>query len=183
MQAFSERMFDIFSNEHLSSATMQALAMDVLFSMKDFPFKLPPEAVYVLRASSLVEGLGTSFMENFNGVKDILPVLMKNLPRAMGADANLISICINEATSLPLTLHKLKTIITNLSSEDLHIKISRETLELVAESLKGYLRGIALGMILILVSFYLLNFTFPFNKIFSLIFFALGAIRIFSAFR
>ncbi|WP_294963520.1 hypothetical protein [Sulfurimonas sp.] len=68
---FTSKMFEIFSNDNLDSESMQQLAFDVLESTKNLPFKLPSDAIYILRVSAIIEGLGTTYIENFNGVKDI----------------------------------------------------------------------------------------------------------------
>ena len=64
MAQFSQKMFEIFSNDNLSSESMQKLAFEVLESTRDLPFKLPSDAVYILRVSAIVEGLGTTYIEN-----------------------------------------------------------------------------------------------------------------------
>jgi predicted unusual protein kinase regulating ubiquinone biosynthesis (AarF/ABC1/UbiB family) len=56
---FTERMFDIFGNDALDSGSMQKLAFEVLEQTRNLPFKLPQEAIYILRVSAIIEGLGT----------------------------------------------------------------------------------------------------------------------------
>ncbi|MHC1788196.1 ABC1 kinase family protein [Solidesulfovibrio sp.] len=153
MMEFAERIFDIFGDAGLSAASMQALAFSVLDSMKDLPFKVPQDIVYVMRASTLIEGLGTIYIENFNGVKDILPLLRQNLSRALGAEAGLFPTLRSELTSLPLTLRRAKTVLTDLSEANLRVKLSPETLEFAGERLRRHLRPVALGMLLIAAGF------------------------------
>lgn len=183
MMEFSERMFDIFGDAGLSAASMQALAFSVLASMKDLPFKVPQDVVYVMRASSLIEGLGTTFVPNFNGVKDILPLLRKNLARAMGAEAGLFPTLRSELTSLPLTMRRVKTVLTDLSESNLRVKLSPETLEYAGERLRPYLRRLALGLLLLAAAF-LVAVTRPPHAVFlAWVLFAAGAVRIWLALR
>jgi ubiquinone biosynthesis protein len=84
---FARKMFNIFSNDNLSSESMQKLAFDVLESTKNISFKLPSDAIYILRVSAIIEGLGTTYIENFNGIKDILPTLQNNIPRALAENS------------------------------------------------------------------------------------------------
>lgn len=84
MSTIAEELFGIFSSEHLDATNMQDLAFGVLDLLHDQPFKLPQDVIYVMRVSSLLEGLGTQYVANFNGVKDILPILKQNLSRALG---------------------------------------------------------------------------------------------------
>lgn len=183
MMEFSERMFDIFGNASLSAASMQALAFSVLASMKDLPFKVPQDVVYVMRASTLIEGLGTTFIENFNGVKDILPLLRKNLARAMGAEAGLFPTLRSELTSLPLTLRRAKTVLTDLSESNLRVKLSPETLEYASELLRPCLRRIALGLLLFAAAFLVAVMRPPHAAPIAWTLFAAGAVRIWLALR
>ncbi len=178
MQELAERMFDIFGNENLSAVTMQTLAFDVLDSMRELPFKIPQELVYVMRTSSLIEGLGTTFIENFNGVKDILPVLQKNIPRALGAGTGLFPTLKDEILALPLTARRLKLIISDLSEENLHIKLSGETLELLGEYVRAYLKPIGIGAIFITAAFFVEYLKFPYHQTVAIVLFLLGALRV-----
>jgi len=183
MMEFSERMFDIFGNASLSAASMQALAFSVLDSMKDLPFKVPQDVVYVMRASTLIEGLGTTYIENFNGVKDILPLLRRNLARAMGAEAGLFPTLRSELTSLPLTLRRAKTVLTDLSESNLRVKLSPETLEYAGECLRPYLRRVALGILLLVAAFLVALTRPPHAGPIAWTLFAAGAVRIWLALR
>ncbi len=178
MQELAERMFDIFGNENLNATSMQNLAFDVLDSMRELPFKVPQELVYVMRASSLVEGLGTSFIENFNGIKDILPVLIKNINRALGAENRLFPTFKSELMSLPLTVRRLKIIITHLSEDNLHIKLSGETMEILGEYVRAYLKPIGMGVLLITAAFFVQNLSFFHHQEVAVILFILGVLRV-----
>jgi len=129
MTELAQKMFDIFGDDTLDAISMQELAFSVMASMRDFPFKLPQEAVYILRASAIIEGLGTSYIDNFNGVKDILPILQKNIPRALGADNGIIEALADEMGSLPLTLRQIRTSIQKISEDELRVHLSERQLE------------------------------------------------------
>ncbi|MDK2955810.1 MAG: ubiquinone biosynthesis protein [Desulfovibrionales bacterium] len=133
---FAERMFDILGNENLSAASMQALIFEVLDSMKELPFKLPQEVVYVMRVSALIEGLGAAHIENFNGVKDILPELQKNLGRALGAEAGLFPTMTQEVKDIPLTIRRLKTTLADLSDGSLQVRLSPDSVDLFLNALR-----------------------------------------------
>jgi ubiquinone biosynthesis protein len=174
---FAERMFDIFGNIDLDAASMQKLALDVLFSMKDMPFKMPQEVVYVLRASTLIEGLGTNYVENFNGVKDILPVLREKLPKALGFDQGMVSQVRREISTLPMTLKRVKTIITDLSEQKLQIKISPHTVDQINERLRRLLRPLVTGLLFILTAFFILQLDLAYGRWLAGGLFALGVLR------
>lgn len=157
MQELAERMFDIFGDENLDAASMQQLAFDLLASMKELPFKLPQEAIYMLRTSAIIEGLGTTYIENFNGVKDILPILQRYIPQALGSNERLLKLLKQEATGMPLTMRRVKKIVTDLSEHALHVHMHPDSLDLLVEKQKKWLRPIGRGMLLILTAFFLLQ--------------------------
>ena len=173
----SERMFDIFGNENLSSESMQKLAFDVLNSTRDLPFKLPQEAIYILRVSAIIEGLGTTYIENFNGIKDILPILQDNIPKALGADESILESIIKEFKSLPLTVHHVKSSIKQISDGELKVELSLSQLEWLKKELKAYLKPFLLGTILLLSALFTLTYD-PSLKEVALVLFTLGLARI-----
>ncbi len=138
MAQFSQKMFEIFSNDNLSSESMQKLAFEVLESTRDLPFKLPSDAVYILRVSAIIEGLGTTYIENFNGVKDILPILKDNLPKALGVKTTISQIVLDELESFPKFIKNLKQLVAKGSKGELEVQINKEQLEFIKKDLKEY---------------------------------------------
>lgn len=153
---FTSRMFEIFSNENLSSESMQELAFEVLESTRDLPFKLPSDAIYILRVSAIIEGLGTTYIENFNGVKDILPILEQNIPRAMGAKESILETLSDEIKGLPTLWQEGKTAIQKIASNSIEVELSRDQLEWIQKELQEKVRGYIFNFALIAFSFFLL---------------------------
>lgn len=178
LQEFAERMFDIFGNENLTAASMQALAMDVLGSMRSLPFKLPQDMVYVMRVSALIEGLGTTYVENFNGVKDILPVLLKNLHRGLSGQESILGALHQEIKTLPLTLAKLKKVLNELASDSLKVRLAEETMDLAADRLCRILRPVAQAGLLVAAAFLAPLLDLPHARELGLGLFALAALRV-----
>ncbi len=178
VQEFAERMFEIFSDERLSAASMQALAFDVLDNMKDFPFKLPQEIVYVMRASALIEGLGVAFVDNFNGVKDILPILRANLDRALGEEAGLFPTIKGELTSLPLTVRKSRAVLDQLADGSQAVQLSREGVDRIEARLRRLLTPLAQGAALALAGLFLQGEQFPGAETLAWACMGLGALRL-----
>jgi predicted unusual protein kinase regulating ubiquinone biosynthesis (AarF/ABC1/UbiB family) len=162
----SERMFD-----------MQKLAFDVLNSTSDLPFKLPQEAIYILRVSAIIEGLGTTYIENFNGIKDILPILQNNIPKALGADEGILETLIKEFKSIPLTLHHVKSSLQQISDGELKVELSMGQLEWLKKELKQTLKPFVIGIVLLLSALFTLLYD-PSLKEVALTLFALGLARI-----
>jgi len=172
---FVEAMFAIFEDEHLSSVDMQRLAFEVLASMRDLPFKLPQDAVYILRVSAIVEGLGTTYIENFNGVKDILPILQKNIPRALGYKESLIEMIFDELREAPYVARDFKDTLRLAAQGALKTQIAPDQLEFLEGRLLGWWRRAALGVVLLFGS---LLAAILGQRELALLLFGLGALRL-----
>ncbi len=180
---FAERMFDILGNENLTAASMQALVFEVLDSMKELPFKLPQEVVYVMRVSALIEGLGAAYVDNFNGVKDILPVLQKNLSRALGAEAGLFPTAAQEIKDIPLTVRRIKTTLMDLSEGGLQVRISPDSMEVFLDALRRWLAPFLTAGALGLGALLAVLLQFPWSAEASVVLFLLACLRLWLALR
>lgn len=153
---FTSKMFAIFSDENLSSESMQQLAFDVLESTKDLPFKLPSDAIYILRVSAIVEGLGTTYIENFNGVKDILPILQSNIPKALGSQNGILDMIIENIKDTPFFIQNMKHSMQKIANNELEVSLSKDQLYWISKELKEYIKPLLSSSLLILASFFML---------------------------
>jgi len=174
---FTSKMFDIFSNDNLSSESMQKLAFEVLESTRKMPFKLPSDAIYILRVSAIIEGLGTTYIENFNGIKDILPILQENLPKALGAKDSIIETLVDEIKDIPFTLKNLKSVIKQASNGELKIEISNNQLEFISKEIKSFIKPIILSFGLIFTSIFMILYDKELKQM-ALTLFVIGIIRL-----
>jgi predicted unusual protein kinase regulating ubiquinone biosynthesis (AarF/ABC1/UbiB family) len=147
---FTERMFDIFGNDALDSGSMQQLAFDVLEQTRNLPFKLPQEAIYILRVSAIIEGLGTTYIENFNGIKDILPILQSNIPRALGMKESIIDTLIDEIKHIPDDIAALRHLIRRASKGELQVELSPLQYEMMKKELRDATAPLYMALILLL---------------------------------
>jgi ubiquinone biosynthesis protein len=145
---FTQRMFEIFANDTLDSSSMQELAFQVLEQTRNLPFKLPQEAIYILRVSAIIEGLGTTYIENFNGIKDILPILQRNIPRALGMKDSILESIIDEIKHLPDDLHAARETLRRASRGELVVELSHMQLESIAQNLQSALRPMVVALML-----------------------------------
>ncbi|WP_233750412.1 AarF/ABC1/UbiB kinase family protein [Halarcobacter anaerophilus] len=175
---FVSKMFEIFSNESLDSQTMQNLAFEVLESTRGMPFKLPSDAIYILRVSAIVEGLGTTYIENFNGVKDILPILNKNVPKALGAKESIVETLIEEIKEIPFITKDFKTVIKKASEGTLEVEISNNQLDFIKRVTKEYLQSSFISFGFIFASIFYLLYGFE-PKELAIVLFLFGFIRLF----
>lgn len=169
LEELSEQIFDIFDNESLSASSMQQLGFDLLQSMKHMPFKVPQETIYIMRVSTIIEGLGTTYKENFNGIKDILPVLQQNLARALGEEAGVLPVLSREIKQIPFTLVKTRQIIDDMHDGEFTVRLSREDKQQLLSEIKLYLRRMLFLVILLGSAVMVAAGTFPFGGIWSLL--------------
>lgn len=155
---FTAKMFSIFSNENLSSESMQKLAFEVLETTKDMPFKLPSDAIYILRVSAIIEGLGTTYIENFNGVKDILPILKDNIPKAINAKDGIFENLIDLVKNAPFVIQDIQHTFKKLANDDLRIELSHDQLGYITKEIREYISSFMLPIILIISAFFAVNF-------------------------
>lgn len=174
---FTERMFEIFNNDALDSSSMQELAFEVLEQTRNLPFKLPQEAIYILRVSAIIEGLGTTYIENFNGIKDILPILQKNIPRALGAKESVVETLIDEFKNLPLDVRAFRNALYRISEENLSVELSKPQLEVLEKSLKETIKPLMVGFVLMFSSLFVLLYDQSLRD-FALILFGAGLLRL-----
>lgn len=176
---FTSKMFEIFSNDNLTSESMQKLAFEVLETTRDFPFKLPSDAIYILRVSAIIEGLGTTYIENFNGVKDILPILQRNIPKALGANDSILETLIDEIKDIPFIVKDFKTVIKKASEGSLEVELSKPQSEFFFKELKSYIGSKLNGFAFIFASFFILILDKDYDTI-AIVFFLLGFYKVIS---
>lgn len=174
---FTAKMFEIFSNDNLDSESMQQLAFDVLESTRNLPFKLPSDAIYILRVSAIIEGLGTTYIENFNGVKDILPILQKNIPKALGAQESILATLIEEVQDIPFIVKDFKTALKKIASDEFKVELSNDQLEWIKKDLKSQIKSYALSSLFILGAIFALIYDRDFKEL-AIWLFAFGVARI-----
>jgi len=179
LTGLAEEMFRIFDNEQLSATSMQELAIGVMDTLKDYPFKLPQEIVYVMRASSIIEGLGTTYIENYNGVKDILPILRANLTRALGERDSLWGILTTELGQLPFSLVRARHLLDTLQHGELIVHLADEDRRALLYPVQSWLQRLGWAALLVALAFYLKGNLHPVAAFLSPICFLLAFIQLF----
>ncbi|HHH19108.1 MAG TPA: AarF/ABC1/UbiB kinase family protein [Campylobacterales bacterium] len=174
---FTARMFAIFNNDNLSSESMQQLAFEVLESTKDLPFKLPSDAIYILRVSAIIEGLGTTYIENFNGIKDILPILQSNIPRALGTKESLVEQLMELVKDTPFVLQDFKHAMQKIAQSDVSVVLSNDQLHWISKEVRGYVRPLLHGVVLMVSGFFVVLVSHDLMEL-ALVLFGLGVVRI-----
>jgi predicted unusual protein kinase regulating ubiquinone biosynthesis (AarF/ABC1/UbiB family) len=174
---FTAKMFEIFSNDNLNSESMQQLAFEVLDSTRGLPFKLPSDAIYILRVSAIIEGLGTTYIENFNGIKDILPILQKNIPKALGTKDSIIETLIDEIQDIPFMLKDFKSALKKISANELQVELSNDQVEWIKKEFKEDLKYYLISFMMMIGSIFLLVYDKEY-KTAALIVFGIALVRV-----
>jgi predicted unusual protein kinase regulating ubiquinone biosynthesis (AarF/ABC1/UbiB family) len=172
---FAEKMFEIFSNDNLNSESMQKLAFEVLETTKDIPFKLPSDAIYILRASAIIEGLGTTYIENFNGIKDILPILQESLPRALNSRKREF---FREVADIPSFVKDFRSVTKKMNLGELSVELHRDQIESIFEKWREVHKSEKITNALYLLSIFALFYS-PQLKEFSLLLISIAVWRTF----
>lgn len=174
---FTSQMFEIFSNDNLSSESMQELAFEVLESTRNLPFKLPSDAIYILRVSAIIEGLGTTYIENFNGIKDILPILQKNIPKALGTKESIIETFIDEIRDIPFIAKDFKSAVKKIGNDELKVELSKDQIEWIKKDFKTQVKTYFVSLAFILSGFFTLFYDRELKDA-ALVLFIVGVARI-----
>lgn len=174
---FTAKMFEIFSNEKLESESMQELAFDVLESTRNLPFKLPSDAIYILRVSAIIEGLGTTYIENFNGIKDILPILQENIPKALGAKESILETLLEEIKDIPFIVKDFKTALKKISSNELQVELSGAQVEWLKKDLKLQVKSYAISFSFVFASVFILLYDREYKEL-AIGLFVFGIVRV-----
>jgi predicted unusual protein kinase regulating ubiquinone biosynthesis (AarF/ABC1/UbiB family) len=178
LTTLAEEIFRIFDSDHLSATNMKELAFGVMDTLKEYPFKLPQEIVYVMRASSIIEGLGTSYIDNFNGIKDILPILQANLSRALGEQKSIWGIMGNELLQLPMTLYKARHVVETLHQGEQVVRLAEEDRQALLRPLQRWLQQLSWAGLLVALAFYLRDSQVPASGWLSIVSFACAALQL-----
>ncbi|SHJ04469.1 Predicted unusual protein kinase regulating ubiquinone biosynthesis, AarF/ABC1/UbiB family [Malonomonas rubra DSM 5091] len=158
LSSVAESLFEVFDSDHLDASSMQELAFGILEVLNDQPFKLPQDIIYVMRVSSLVEGLGTQYIENFNGIKDILPILKESLPRALGEDRLPLEKMKHELLQLPMTATKARRVVELAEQGELVVRMATADRQFLLGRLERYLATLGWLIFYLALGFYFQRF-------------------------
>lgn len=179
LSSVAESLFEVFDSEHLDASSMQELAFGILDVLNDQPFKLPQDVIYVMRVSSLVEGLGTQYIENFNGIKDILPILKENLPRALGEDRLPFEKLKHELLQLPLTASKARRVVELAEQGELVVRMAPPDRKFILQQLGKQLRTLYRLIFFLALGFYFQRYQQAWAAYVSLGFLLLAALTLY----
>ncbi len=161
----AETMFNILTTEGITQKRIQEIAIEIVESFYAFPFELPSNLVYLFKTAALVEGIGTLYRNDYNAVKDIVP-----LARQVIREEKAASVCQQVETELE-TLRRMYRdvagLLKTLRREELRVRIHPVTISqterYVAKVFRRSIIGLmAISLALTTTMLYLVNKNVPF---------------------
>jgi len=124
LQQAARRMYAVLNRDDLTTRRVSEIANEILSTFYDFPFRLPPELVYFFKTAALVEGLGTAWKPNYNGVRDIVPVIRKLMrEEELGVERTLRELVTEEAKGLKHLYRSLQRVLDRADRDELRVHI------------------------------------------------------------
>lgn len=137
----AQKLLDIQLNTDVTTKQMQKIAQDILDTFYKFPLRLPNKLVYLLRASTLVEGIALYYNPRFNSVKAATPVVKKMLREiAFSGDKSIKDRVVDGAQEAVVTVKELAVIIHRLEREQLQLRLHQADMFEIQRFMMGFLR-------------------------------------------
>ena len=92
----------------------------------------------------------------------------------------MIQLLRNEITGIPLTVRRVKKVITDLSENALQVHMNPDSLDLLVEKQRAYFKPLGKGLLFIVGAFFLLLLNPP-QQTAAVVLFIIGAVYIFFA--
>ena len=106
-----------------------------------------------------------------------MPILQKNIPKALGANDTILETLIEEIKDIPFIFKDLKSVIKKANANELKIEVSNNQLEWIAKEIKDFIKPIILSFALIFTSIFTLLYDKDLKE-FALILFTIGVIKL-----
>ncbi len=124
LQHAAQRMYKVLNRDDITTRRVSEIANEILSTFYDFPFRLPPELVYFFKTATLVEGLGTAWKPNYNGVRDIVPVIRKLMREEdLGVKRTLREILSEEAEGAKHLYRSMQRVLDRADRDELRVHI------------------------------------------------------------
>lgn len=154
-------LLNIQLDQEVTTRQVQEIAQEILSTFYRFPVRLPNQLVYLLRASSLVEGVALQYDPRFNGVREATPIVKQMLREiAFRGEKGWEQWIRDGAEETYVTVRELAAVIHRLEREQLRLRIHEMDLLRVERFLGAFLRrllgGIAFAVLIGIVAVWLL---------------------------
>jgi predicted unusual protein kinase regulating ubiquinone biosynthesis (AarF/ABC1/UbiB family) len=143
-------LLDIQLDSDASPRQVQEIARDILNTFHRFPLRLPQNLVYLLRATSLLEGIALTHNPRYHAARAALPIIRELLAElGTGAGKPWTERLVDGARSALSTGRDLLRIINRLEREELQVRLHEVDItgaeRFLAAVLRRALAGIAIA--------------------------------------
>jgi len=146
LQHAAQRMYHVLNRDDLTTRRVSEIANEILSTFYDFPFRLPPELVYFFKTATLVEGLGTAWKPNYNGVRDIVPVIRKLMREEdLGVKRTVREVLHEEADGLRHLYRSMQRVMDRADRDELRVHIHPRSAHDQEKMLLGVVRRGLIG--------------------------------------
>lgn len=146
----AEMLLTIQITRDVTPRQMQEISQEVLATFYKFPLRLPNQLVYLLRAATLIEGIGLYYDPRFNSIRVATPVVKKLLREiAFGGDRPVKDKLTTGVKETVRTLKELSTIVHRMEREQLRIRIHEADIFELERFFNSFLRRLFTGLGLI----------------------------------
>ncbi len=154
-------LLNIQLDQEVTTRQVQEIAQEILSTFYRFPIHLPNQLVYLLRASTLVEGVALQYDPRFNGVREATPIVKRMLREiAFRGEKSWEEWVRDSAGEIYVTARELAFIIHRLEREQLRLRIHEGDLMRIERFLAAFLRrllgGIAFALVIAVAAVWLL---------------------------
>jgi predicted unusual protein kinase regulating ubiquinone biosynthesis (AarF/ABC1/UbiB family) len=137
----AQKLLSIQLTGEYTPRQMQQIAQDVLNTFYKFPLRLPNQLVYLLRASTLVEGIALHYNPRFNSIKAATPIVKRMLREiAFESDKPMTDRLKGVAKETAITLRELALIIHRFEREQMRVRLHEADMMEMERFLNSFLR-------------------------------------------
>ncbi len=140
-------LLNIQLEQDVTTRQVQEIAQEILSTFYRFPIRLPNQLVYLLRASTLVEGVALQYDPRFNGIRVATPIVKRMLREiAFRGEKGWEEWARDGVKEAYVTARELAFIIHRLEREQLRLRIHEGDLTRLERFLAAFLRRLLGGI-------------------------------------
>lgn len=164
MREAAQTLMEIQMTHEVTPRQVQEVAQDIIETFYRFPLRLPNNLVYLLRASTLIEGIAIQYNPTFNGIKAASPIVKRLLAEiAFKGKKPMKERALDVAKEAYTTVRDLGAVIHRLEREQLRVRLHEADLFKIERFLNAFLRRLlgGLGLIALGVMASMVFLTYP----------------------
>lgn len=143
----AQKLLDIQLNTDVTPRQMQVIAQEILDTFYKFPLRLPNQLVYLMRASTLVEGIALSYYPDFISIKRAKPIVKQMLVEIAFQGEKPIGQRLRDgAREIYVTARDLGRLVRRAEREQFRVRIHEADLMEMERFFNSFLRRFLTGL-------------------------------------